>query len=254
LETENAFTALIRQAPGKWTFGRNAPQRGVIIDVRAGMICARGADGSLAIGDPSEFVVDTGEPGDALLSSLMPWPTWRGLFRGAVRESLAAAHSTAEVGVQDAHAWETTIGYIADDNQGNVGVIMFLRDGAVAAINSRAPRRRFDFSKAIEAAPSGLRGAVAALCHLPLLNEGSGISSVFWTAGEFLQGPEPWHRIYLFGAELFRKEFLPHEAWEHEGATHYSLTPRIARLAITASSRARIHVPLLSLSETESES
>jgi hypothetical protein len=251
VDNEKVFTALVRHMPGHWTSGKNASQRGVIVDVCAGMICARRADGTLVMGDPSDFVAESGESGDALLSHLMPWPTWRSLFYGAVRESLAAAHSTAEDGVQDTHAWETPIRYVADDNQGNVGIIAFTADGAVAAISSRAPRRRFDYAQAIEAAPSDLKSAVATLCDLPRLSEGPGVTAVFWTAGEFIHGPEAWHSIYQFGAELFRRELLPNWAWETEGATHYSHTTPIAHLAITASSRARIRVPLLILSEKE---
>jgi hypothetical protein len=176
---------------------------------------------------------------------------WRSLFRGAVRESMAAAHSVAKIGTQDTRAWERPIRYVADDNDGNVGVIEFITDGAVAAISARAPGRLFDLSKAIATAPSALRGMLSNVCDLPLLQEGQGVSAVFWTAGAHVLGPEAWSEICLFGADLFRREFLPDSAWTTEGAVHYELAPDIARLAIAISNRATPRVPLVDLSEEE---
>jgi hypothetical protein len=70
--------------------------------------------------------------------------SWRVVFHGCVREALAAAYSVARIGLQETRAWETPLSYVADDNQGNVGVIEFRHDGAVAAVSARAPERPFD--------------------------------------------------------------------------------------------------------------
>jgi hypothetical protein len=56
------------------------------------------------------------------------WPLWRSLFRGAVRESLAAANSVARIGLQETRAWERPIQYVVDDNEGNAGVVEFNAD------------------------------------------------------------------------------------------------------------------------------
>lgn len=175
-------------------------------------------------------------------------PSWRELFHGAARESLAAVHSVARIGTQDTRAWERPMRYVADDNQGNVGVVEFLHDGVVGAISARAPKRLFEPAGAIDLAPSGLREALGRVCELPLLQEGLGVSAAFWTVGDFLQTLGTWGES---GTELFRRELLPGKIWEVEALAYYKLVPEVAHLAIAIASRAVVHAPLATLSEGE---
>ena len=119
------------------------------------------------------------------------WPAWRALFHGSVRQSLGAVSSVARIGTQGTNAWEKPVAYVADDNQGNVGVVEFRVDGAVGAVIARTAKRRFDRVRAVELAPPAVRDALVRVCDLPLLQEGPGVptsvSAVFWTVGELLQ-------------------------------------------------------------------
>jgi hypothetical protein len=181
----------------------------------------------------------------------LPGPPWRSLFRGAVRESLAAANSVARIGTQDTHAWERPIRYVADDNQGNVGVVEFCADGAVAAMSGRAPAPSFDYALAIDHAPPGLRERLLRVCELPLLKSGLGVSAIFWTDGESIRGPQGGENAYLLGAEAFRRELLPDSAWETDGTAYYGLTPDVAHLATKIATRAKVGTPIVALSEHE---
>jgi len=245
------FSPLVRQTRGCWISGKHAGTRAVLADVRVGMIHTRDQGGTLMAGHPREFAAESGESGDDLLVLSMPRPAWRGLFQGAVRESLAAARSVARIGTQDTHAWEEPIRYVADDNQGNVGIIEFVAEGAVAAISWRAPRRPLDYAQITTIVPPALQDALHRVCNLPLLMGDGGASTVFWTVGNLIDGPEPWHKTYLFGAELFRRELLPNLAWETEGAIQYGLTPELAHLASAISERAAVRRPLVELSREE---
>jgi hypothetical protein len=177
------------------------------------------------------------------------WPAWRSLFHGAVRESLAAAYSVARIGTQDTNAWETPIVYVADDNQGNVGVVEFWVDGAVGAVNAHTPKRRFDRARAIDLAPPAVRDALIRVCDLPLLQEGLGVSAAFWTVGEFMQSSESWRDTCL--SEVFETELLADSAWETEGARLSSLAPGVANLIIAIARRAVVRAPMVTLSDRE---
>jgi hypothetical protein len=191
-----------------------------------------------------------------------PWPAWRTLFHGCVREALAAVNSTARIGIQDTNAWQRPIGYVSDDGQvpisyvsddncGNVGIIEFLENGIVAAVNAKERSRIFD-QRAIHLAPlPRYQDALKKLCDLPPLNEFAGVSAVFWSIGEFLDGPENWEDILQAGADLFEREFLPDSIWKIKGALHSDLTPDVARLAIAIAGRATVSVPLVHLTENE---
>ena len=143
------------------------------------------------------------------------------------------------------------IRYVADDNQGNVGLVEFQADGAVAAVSARAADRRFNRFRAIEMAPSELRAALAHLCDLPLLRDGPGVSIVFWTVGEFMQSPDSWQDTLHSGAELFQRELLADPLWEPEGIAYYGLPANVAQLAMTVARRATVRSPLVRLSEHE---
>ncbi|MEO8919568.1 MAG: hypothetical protein ABI488_19275 [Polyangiaceae bacterium] len=178
-------------------------------------------------------------------------PSWHSLFHGAVRESLAAANSVARIGIQDTRAWERPMRYVADDNGGNVGIVEFLDDGAVGAMSARAPKIAIDRAEAIAFAPAGLRDQLVRICELPLLQEGLGVSAIFWTVGASIQGSRSWDDICANGAHLFEHEFLPDREWEETGAQFYNLTPDVARLVIAISARAAVRVPVLHLAEHE---
>lgn len=184
-------------------------------------------------------------------SKILPPPSWRALFRGAVREALAAAYSIAEFGIQETRAWEMPMRYIADDNQGNVGVIEFRLDGAIAAMSARAPARTLDRQQAIELAPPGLRDAISRICELPLLQEGLGVSELFWTERELIRGPESWDEICRHGAEIFERELQSDVEWMATGASYYDIDAAVARHVIEASRRAVVGIPILRLSREE---
>ncbi|HEY3256328.1 MAG TPA: hypothetical protein VGJ91_20355 [Polyangiaceae bacterium] len=177
-------------------------------------------------------------------------PPWRGLFRGSIRESLAHASSVSRIGTQETRAWERPIRYIADNNEGYVGVVEFGPEGAIGAMNSRDVQF-FDRERAIAAAPLGARDALLRLCDLPLLQERQGVSMVFWSVGESILGPARWHDLCSHGAQVFERELLSDSAWEAEAVSHFELTPEVTRLAIAIAARATIQVPLVHLSNRE---
>ncbi len=199
--------------------------------------------------------------------SLTPWPTWKNLFHGCMREALAAVNAIAKMGIQGTNAWQKPIWYVSDDNQGiawqkpiwyvsddtcgNVGIIEFSENGIFAAVNAKERDRNFDWALAIKLAPPLQQDALRKLCELPPLNEFYGVSAVFWSVGEFLDGPGNWEDILRSGAELFERELLPDSLWVTKGAFHSDLTPELARLAIAIAGRATIRVPLVQLSEDE---
>ena len=141
--------------------------------------------------------------------------------------------------------------YVADDNQGNVGVVEFQPDGAIAAMSARAPGRVLDRMQAIGLAPPGLRDSLARISELALLQEGLGVSQIFWTAGDFVQGPESWNDMWQRGVELFDREFLSDSEWEEVGVPFYDLTEGVARVVVAVSARAMVRVPMLRLTEDE---
>ena len=176
--------------------------------------------------------------------------SWHNLFRGSVRESLAATNCVARIGIQETRAWEGPLRYVVDDNQGNVGVVEFRSDGAVGAISAHTPVRQFDGVRAVAVAPARWQVALEQICRLPLLSEGAAVSALFWTAGEFIQAlaPESWVNA---GVELFRRELLADSVWEEDARAYYDLAPDVARLAIAIAARAVVQVPIVALSESE---
>jgi hypothetical protein len=173
------------------------------------------------------------------------------MFHGCVRESLAAANSVARIGTQDTRAWERPLRYVADDNQGNVGVVEFRGEGAIAAISARAPTGPLVPERGFELSPFGPSDALSRLAELPLLREGSGVSSVFWTVGPTIVGPEGYEGIGKCAAELFRRELLSDADWQQEAIAHYDLTAEVARLACAVAGRAVVGAPILELREAE---
>lgn len=181
------------------------------------------------------------------------WPAWRPLFHGCVRQSLGAVSSVARIGTQGTNAWERPFAYVADDNQGNVGVVEFRVDGAVGAVIAHTPKRRFDLARAIDLAPPTVRDALVRVCDLPLLQEGpgvpTGVSAVFWTIGEFIQSSESWRDTCL--SEVFEAELLGDSAWETEGTRYFGLAPGVANLIIAIARRAVVRAPMVTLSDRE---
>ena len=177
--------------------------------------------------------------------------TWRALFHGCVRESIAAAYCVARIGTQETRAWERPLSYVADDNQGNVGVVEFTEDGAVAAVSARAPRRSFDLERSILSAPSERQRSLRRLCDLPVLDEGSGVSAIFWTVGDAIKLPEAWEAAYRSGLDLFRRELLSDADWSKEGAEYYGMNVETIQLPIDIARRTKVRVPLVELAEAE---
>ena len=175
------------------------------------------------------------------------WPMWQGLFHGAVREALAAASSTALLGVQDTHAWESPMTYVVDDNQGNVAIAEFSPGGVIAAMSARALGRPFEWTHAIGTAPPPARGSLRRLCEAPLLQEGMGISALFWSVGELIQSAESWVETWSNGAEVFEHELLTNPEWKGEGGEYYGLTSEVCDLIIEVAERAVIGTPIARL-------
>ena len=86
-------------------------------------------------------------------------PLWRELFRGSVRESLAHASSVARIGTQETRAWERPIRYVADNNEGYVGVVEFGPRGACRGVHA------VDMTE--ELLSTGRRGDLADLVWVP---------------------------------------------------------------------------------------
>ena len=188
--------------------------------------------------------------GSPIVGGETPCPTWRDLFRGAVRESLAATNSVARIGTQDTHAWEKPIRYVVDDNQGNVAVVEFQPNGVIGALSVHSSVR-LDRLAAFALVPHGARDRLAALCDLPLLREGQGVSAIMWSDGEHLQGPERWHYMGRTGMDLLRRELMTDLLWANEGPSHYAITPEVAELAVSAAARAKVSTPILRLTDNE---
>ena len=153
--------------------------------------------------------------------------------------------------MQETRAWERPICYVADDNQGNVGIVEFRTDGAIGAMSARAPSRVLDRQRAIGLAPLGLRDSLALISDLPLLQEGFGVSELFWSVGESMDGPESWGDMRRNGAALFEREVLSDAEWQEVGVPYYDLDPDAARVVIDAAARALVSVPILQLSVQE---
>jgi hypothetical protein len=238
---------------GEWTSGPNAGLRAAIFDIRAGMLYTVGPDRTQIIGAPDDFRAGTGESGDTLMERLLPWPNRSALFHGAIREALADAHSVAMVGQQDTRAWDRRDCYIVDNNEGDTGAVRFLLGACIGAVSSHDPTRPFDHITAIVAAPSELQEDLSSLCMLPLFDFGGRprITAVFWSDGDSLCGPEPWHISYQYGGELFRRELLSDELWQEEAAEHYELIMAITTMIIGIAKRATPR-QLIMLTEEES--
>lgn len=249
--TQESSGALVRPTQGRWTTGPHQGEPGTLVDVDVGWIVVRRSDGSEVGGAPEAFLSASGESGDSLLAAVLKPPSCGGLFRGAVREALAEAYSTAKVGCAETHAWEKPMDYVADDGEGNTGVVRFRLGGAVAAICDHESTRSFRPDEAIALAPPDLRVDLAAVCNLPLLNSTHPMSAVFWTRDGSLSGPEPWWQTYLAGARLFRRELLPPSSWVEEGSAHYGLPDSVASMVLRIAARAQLAVPLLALSAEE---
>lgn len=56
------------------------------------------------------------------------------------------------------------------------------------------------------------------------------MTGIFWSDGDIICGPEPWHATYRFGGEVLRRELLHDEKWLGEALEQYELTEEIATL------------------------
>lgn len=217
---------MARTISGTWLTGKNSGARATLEDIRAGRLHGVSLpEGNYVSGAPEEFRADTGESGAELLALLLPPPTIASLHDGAIRESLAEVYSIARIGRQGTRGWESVAYYTVDDNEGCVAVAKFLPGACVAAASSDDPTRSFDTAAAFALAPPNLRAELASLCALPIFEVAgaSTVTTIFWSDGGFLQGPEPWPTCYIFGGEIFQRELLDEEAWKTEASEHYGL-------------------------------
>lgn len=242
-----------RLVSGTWVAGENTGKRAIIEGVRAGGLCAHSLpEGALIFGNAEEFRADTGESGAELLALLLPPPTVASLYDGAIRESLAAVHSIARIGRQDTQSWEDLEHYIVDDNGGCTATAAFLPRGCVVAASSDDPTRTFDTSAAIARAPLHLQAELSSLCALPVFQfQGKSlVTAVFWAEGHVFAGPEPWPICYIYGGEIFRKEFLDDEAWKVEFPEEYGASRSDADAIVQIARRSSAGRPI-ALSEQE---
>lgn len=235
------------QISGRWNAGPNAGQRSTLYQVRAGLVFGLLEDGSSVLGNPSDFVADTGETGDAVLELLLSNPRALSLLRGTVRESLAAVYLVARLGQQETRAWDQYFRYIIDDGEGNCGVLDFRATGVVGALYRHDSRRAFDIDGAVSLAPVGQQEMLRLLVELPIFryDERRTITSIFWTEGGLLCGPEPWHKVYLFGGDLLRRELMTDHEWRREAREEDNLDEALIDLIIQITERL---VPLTPIS------
>jgi hypothetical protein len=224
---------------GEWIAGPNDGERATLSGVRAGLVYGLRANGTRVSGSASDFVADTGETGEAVLGLLLPNPRASTLLRGTVRESLAAAYSIATLGRQETRAWDECYTYVADDGEGNSGIVKFDPDGASGALNDHDFHRNFDVDGAVALAPVGQRGTLRSLVDLPIFqyNGRRTITSVFWTEGGLLCGPEAWFKIYIFGGELLRRELMDDREWQGEANEYYEISEALVDIIIRITGR-----------------
>ncbi len=214
---------------GRWRAGRAAGREAEIIDVRAGNLVAVDADGALSFGDPRHFQAATGETGEALMRLLLPPPTTLELYRGAIRESLAALWSTAQIGHVDTRGWETCSDYIIDDGEGCMAIVQFVGHECVAAAYSDDPSRHYDPRPAIARMPAELRPIAAEIIALPFFAGPGGArqTSLFWSEAGVIVGAEPWPILYTYTGDILRRELLRDDAWRLEAREHYELPDEV---------------------------
>lgn len=222
---------------GNWLGRTNNQSHELVVDYVAGrLLTASTIDGKQTSGAPTDFLTTTGESGAELLERLLAPPTTSELRYGAIRESLACAASTARIGFQETRAWDSLSDYILVDGLGSCGVVRFLWNGCVAALTSHNPWRQFDVVSAIAGAPDKHRATLKQVSHLPLLAESVrqlGISSIFWSDGEQIEGGEPWPTLYAYGGELLAREILDDASWLTEAPEYWALEPEAASVITT---------------------
>ncbi len=180
-------------------------------------------------------------------------PTYSALLRGAVRESLAWAHSVSKIGIQDTRAWEAPLRYVADDNEGSVGILSFEGPGVVAAVHSKFCNDAYAWREDVLRAPKELRASLTKVCELPLLQEGVGVTAVFWaidTAGT-AASPHTWDSTYRMGADVFENECLSDDEWVRTAREFYGLPDATAQVILQASNRAVAARPVVALTQSE---
>jgi hypothetical protein len=100
-----------------------------------------------------------------------------------------------------------------------------------------APASSPPVATTIALAPPKLRAGLDSLCQLPIFEFGGPprITAVFWSEGEYFQGPEPWPSSYTFGGEIFRSELLDEETWleafAEERESHRRVAEGIVKIA-----------------------
>jgi hypothetical protein len=226
---------------GVWLAGPYAGMRAVVRDVRAGALFATSSEGELLSGAPADFLADTGESGDALLSRLLPNPSAESFLRGVVRACLVGVVSIARIGRQDARAFDAPGRYLVNDGEGNVAGALFLSHGrCVAAINDHDSSRVLDVATQVTSLPAALRESMTSLCELPFLTSlgRSRITAVFWERDGKLYADEPWHRVYLHGGDIFRDELMSETAWKAASQEEHSLPEGMVDLIVMVSHRA----------------
>jgi hypothetical protein len=180
-------------------------------------------------------------------------PNWHDLFRGAVRESLACAASVSRIGVQETRAWEARLQYVADDNQGNVGIVNFSTNGACIAVCTRESMPDFDLDHALQKAPEGARECLVDLCDLPLLrSDPGGVSAVYWSERDRICGSDQLE-AFQAGLSLFQHELLSDEVWGPVAIEYFNISIATKDLAIAIAQRAVVERPIAVLSARELE-
>jgi len=135
---------------------------------------------------------------------------------------------------------------------GNVGIAQFLPGAYIGAVNvSGGVRGGFDTQRAIERCPEALRNQLRDLSSLPLLQDGKGVSMVFWSMQDEICGPVGWDEMLNSGVDIFELEFLRDDGWIPKGMSHWGISETEARLAVTLAARARLGKPLLELQPPE---
>lgn len=223
-----------RAIQGVWLRGPHAGMRSIVDDVQGGLVRGTCANGGRVLGLPDDFLSDTGESGEQLLSLLLPKPRAAALFRGAIRESIAALRSLATHGQQETRAWDDRNSYVVDDGEGNCGIVVFGSNGAVGAIYNHDAQCASDYNAMIATVPADQLDAMRALIELPIfrVEHAQKVTALFWTVDEYLCGPRPWHRVYACGAELMRRELMTDQRWAEEAREYYCLDQPLTRMIL----------------------
>lgn len=208
---------LVEHWPGVWERGENAGRRGTAIAFRASNLCtqANSDPSEVLFGPPSEFRLDDGRSGDALLANLMPFPRVDDFRYGCVREAILAAHWQATSGMWLGNANFSQGLYCVDNQEGETGLVAMTEDTCHGVLHSGDPFREYDLQSHLARVPDAVRPQLQELAE-ELERQWNGYCSptcIFWAEGDRLAGTEEFPVLYAYGFETLQHEILDDDRW-----------------------------------------